>query len=343
MKILLTADPMLPVPPKEYGGIERIIDGLITEYAKMGHEVILLAHPDSTAKDAAKIIGWKGLEVNSKTDILRNALQLRSVFRREKPDMVHSFSRLLYLYPLFLTTKARVVQSYQREISPVSTARAARLAKDRLTFTACGAHMFRHLPNLENWHAIHNFTNTDFFRDNPEMPKDYLFFLGRIEDIKGAHEAIQVALATGENLVLAGNIEKSHIPYFEAKVKPYIDGKQIKYIGLVDDEQKRHWFQGAKAMLFPIKWEEPFGIVMAEALACGVPVLAFNRGSTPEVIEKGVTGYLCNSIEEMILAVVKIPSLSRQNCRLSAENRFSQEVIAKQYLNLYQSSLARDL
>lgn len=335
MKIILTADPMLPVPPKEYGGIERIIDGLITEYAKMGHEVILLAHPDSTAKDAAKIIGWKGLEVNSKADIARNGLQLRAVFAREKPDIVHSFSRLLYLYPLFLTTKARVVQSYQREISQRTTDRALRLAKDRLTFTACGAHMFRHLPNPENWHAIHNFTDTEFFCDDPERSKDYLFFLGRIEDIKGAHEAIQVALATRENLILAGNIEKAHIPYFESKVKPYIDGKQIKYVGLVDDEQKRRWLQGAKAMLFPIKWEEPFGIVMAEALACGVPVLAFNRGSVPEVIEQGKTGWIVDTVEEMTAAVRQIDQLSRSACRSAAESRFSSEIIASKYLRLY--------
>jgi glycosyltransferase involved in cell wall biosynthesis len=336
LKLLLTADPLLPVPPAQYGGIERIIDGLITEYATMGHEVILLAHPDSTAKDAAKIIGWKGLEVNSIVDIARNGLQLRAVYQREKPDIVHSFSRLLYLYPLFLTTKARVVQSYQREISPVSTARASRLAKDRLTFTACGAHMFRHLPNPGNWHAIHNFTNTAFFHDDPEKSKDYLFFLGRIEDIKGAHEAIQVAKATGEKLILAGNIEQAHIAYFNEKVKPYIDGKQIRYVGLVDDEQKRRWLQGAKAMLFPIKWEEPFGIVMAEALACGVPVLAFNRGSVPEVIEEGKTGFICSTLDEMIASIQGIPLLKRENCRRYAETRFSQKEISAQYLALYQ-------
>jgi glycosyltransferase involved in cell wall biosynthesis len=341
LKLLLTADPLLPVPPAQYGGIERIIDGLITEYATMGHEVILLAHPDSTAKDAAKIIGWKGLEVNSKTDIARNGLQLRAIYQREKPDIVHSFSRLLYLYPLFLTTKARVVQSYQREISPVSTARAFRLVKDRLTFTACGAHMFQHLPNPENWHAIHNFTNTDFFCDDPEKPKDYLFFLGRIEDIKGAHEAIQVAKATGERLILAGNIEQAHIAYFNEKVKPYIDGKQIRYVGLVDDEQKCRWLQGAKAMLFPIKWEEPFGIVMAEALACGVPVLAFRRGSVPEVIDHGKTGFIVDSVDEMASAVNSISQLDRRACCSTALQRFSTSAIAAQYLQLYKTHLGR--
>lgn len=336
MTLLLTADPLLPVPPAQYGGIERIIDGLITEYAKMGHEVILLAHPDSTAKDAAKIIGWKGLEVNGKADIARNGLQLRAVYQREKPRIVHSFSRLLYLYPLFLTTKARVVQSYQREISPVSTARASQLAKDRLTFTACGAHMFRNLPNPGNWHAIHNFTSTDFFQDDPARPKDYLFFLGRIEDIKGAYEAIQVALATGEKLILAGNIEKSHIAYFNEKVKPYLDGKQIRYVGLVDDEQKRRWLQGAKAMLFPIKWEEPFGIVMAEALACGVPVLAFKRGSVPEVIEHGKSGWIGDNIDDLAQGVRNLGDIDRATCRQSAETRFSAGVIAQQYMELYE-------
>lgn len=335
MKLLLTADPLLPVPPLQYGGIERIIDGLISEYAKLGHEVILLARPESIAKDASKIIGWKGLRVNAKTDILRNGLQLRSVFAREKPDIVHSFSRLLYLYPLFLTTGARVIQSYQRDISPVSTGRASRLAGRKLTFTACATHMYRSLPHAENWHPIHNFTNTEFFQDDPNRPKEYLFFLGRIEDIKGAHEAVQVALATDEKLVLAGNIEEEHVPYFQSKVKPFIDGKQIKYVGLVDDEQKRRWLQGAKALLFPIKWEEPFGIVMAEALACGTPVLAFRRGSVPEVVAHGQNGWIVETVDEMAEAVSKLDQIDRAVCRKAAEERFSAKVIARQYLQLY--------
>ncbi|MCB9283016.1 MAG: glycosyltransferase [Lewinellaceae bacterium] len=335
MKLLLTADPMLPVPPKEYGGIERIIDGLITEYANLGHEVIILAHPKSTAKQASKIIGWKGLQVNSKVDILKNGLQLRKVYKKEKPDIVHSFSRLLYLYPLFRTTRARVVQSYQRDINPITTRRAAKLAKGKLTFTACASHMYQSLPEPEKWHAIHNFTNTDFFRDDPARSKDYLFFLGRIEEIKGAYEAIQVARATGEELILAGNIEKAQIPYFETKVKPYIDGKQIRYVGLVDDTQKRQWLQGAKALLFPIKWEEPFGIVMAEALACGTPVIAFNRGSVPEVIEQGKTGWIAEDLEEMIQAVSSLDQIDRLWCCQTAKKRFSAEIIALQYLQLY--------
>lgn len=339
MKLLLTADPILPVPPFQYGGIERIIDSLVSEFAMMGHETTLLAHPDSTAKSASRIIGWKGLQVNSKLDILRNSLQLKEVFNLEKPDIVQSFSRLLYLYPLFLTTSAKVVQSYQREINPHSTKRASQLAGRNLTFSACGTHMYRSLPNQKKWHTIYNFTNTSYFHDDPNRTKEYLFFLGRIEDIKGVHEAIQVALTTGENLMLAGNIPQEHVPYFETQVKPFIDGKQIKYVGLVNDEQKRYWLQGAKALLFPIKWEEPFGIVMAEALACGTPVLAFRRGSVPEVVDHGKTGWICDTGEEMCAAIRNLDQISRENCRKAAEGRFSIHAIAPQYLDLYHTHL----
>lgn len=335
MKILLTTDPEIPVPPTLYGGIERIADSLAKAYREAGHQVVLLAHPDSTCSGAETIIGWKGLSSLRKGDILKNALQLYQVAKLEKPDIIHSFSRLLYLYPTFLLSDIPMVQSYQREITLRSTMMAARLAGKKLAFTACAAHLFQNHPLREKWTAIYNFTDTDYFIPDPSRSRDYLFFLGRIEPIKGTAEAVKVALATGEKLMIAGNIPAEYQWYFDQEVKPHLSD-QIQYVGPVNDEQKRNWFQGAKAFLFPISWEEPFGIVMAESLACGVPVIAFKRGSVPEVVEHGVTGWVCQNLDEMIQATKSLNTLSSQASRIEAEQRFSCNVISGQYLELFQ-------
>jgi len=336
MRILITVDPEIPVPPSGYGGIERIVSSLSKEFAKRGHEVFLLANPKSTEESAVKIFGWKGASSVKNRDIRINAFQLKTVVKEIKPDVIHSFSRLLYLYPTLLTTKIMVVQSYQREISKYSTKLADLIGGKKIQFTACGAHMFKKFTGKKKWHAIHNFTDTNFFTDDATVSKEYLFWLGRIENIKGTKEAIHVALETNQQLIIAGNIEKRHQPYFLNAVKPHLSNPLIKYVGLVDDEQKLKWFRGAKAFLFPIKWEEPFGIVMAESMACGTPVIALNRGSVNEVIENGVNGYKVDTISEMIDSIKKIDQIDREKVRKDAEKRFSIGFIAEKYLELFE-------
>ena len=241
MKIIVTADPELPVPPILYGGIERIIDGLIQQYTKDGHTVVLVAKKGSACRHANKKYNWIGKSSRNGFDILVNAIQLAIIYLKEKPDVIHSFSRLLYLYPLFLSTKAKVVQSYQRAISYKSTSIAARISKGRLIFTACAAHMFESLPNKEKWHAVYNFTDTDYFVPDLTAPKNYLFFLGRLEPIKGIKEAIEIAKTTQEDLVIAGNIPREYEQYYTQEIKPQLSDK-IRYIGPVNDEQKKNLF-----------------------------------------------------------------------------------------------------
>jgi len=334
MKILLTVDPEIPVPPKLYGGIERIVSGLARAYTQSGHEVFLLANPESTEENAKVIFGWRGLKSNRYTDIYTNTRQLYWVCNKIKPDIIHSFSRLLYLFPLFLRKKIPVLQSYQREISKKTTGLAQTLAKERLKFSACGAHMFQGFPNQKKWLAIHNFTDTDFFVPEPRAIKQFLFFLGRIEDIKGTYEAIQVALKTQTHLIIAGNIPDEQKEYYETKVKPFLANPLIEYVGMLNDHHKKHYLQAAKALLFPIKWSEPFGIVMAEAMACGTPVIAFNHGAVNEVIIDGVNGYKVDNLEQMVDAVLKIDDVDRNLVRLDAEARFSLFVIAEKYLKV---------
>jgi glycosyltransferase involved in cell wall biosynthesis len=182
----------------------------------------------------------------------------------------------------------------------------------------------------------------DLFKFNETVQHDApLVFLGRIEEIKGTHIAIELALKTNNKLIIAGNIPSEYQTYFDEKVKPFLN-EQIQYIGPVNDVQKKTLLQNAKAFLMPILWNEPFGIVMAEALACGTPVIGFNRGSVPEVVENAKTGFVCNDINEMIDGINKVHTLSRFDAREAAVNRFSDKVISTNYLELYKS-LKHDL
>lgn len=341
MKILITVDPEIPVPPMNYGGIERIVDSLINEYSNKGHIVFLVANHESTNRKAKQIFGWPGYYSRGANNIFKNSIYLYSITNKVKPDIIHSFSRLLYLYPVFLLKNTKVIQTYQRAISPKSTQLASFIAGRQLYYTSCGEHMIINHPIASKCTPVHNFTDTKFFYDDTTIQKEHLFFLGRIEEIKGTKEAIEVALATNQKLIIAGNIQPGHDEYFNQWVKPHLENPLIEYVGPVNDEQKRYYLQRSKAFLFPIKWEEPFGIVMAEAMACGVPVIGFRRGSVPEVIMNGKTGFVVDNVNEMIAAVNKIDSIDRKTVRKDCEERFSLEVIAQKYIRLFEKLLLK--
>jgi glycosyltransferase involved in cell wall biosynthesis len=334
MKIILTCDPEIPVPPTLYGGIERIVDGLARAYSELGHEVYLVAHSQSTCQYVKKIYGWPNSHSRGMKNVLKNAMFLREVTQKTKPDLIHSFSRLLYLYPSFYQRKIRILQSYQREISPNSTRMASMILGPKLSFTACASHMIKNLPNKNKFKSVFNFTDTDYFNIDFDRSREYLVFLGRIEEIKGTSEAIHAAISTNQKLIIAGNIQEGHDSYFQEKILPYLSHPLIEYIGTVNDEQKKALLQGAKALLFPIKWEEPFGIVMAEALSCGTPVIGFNRGSVPEVIIHGKNGFIVQDTEELASMISKINSLSLEDIREDAITRFSLRKVAKNYLRI---------
>ena len=170
-----------------------------------------------------------------------------------------------------------------------------------------------------------------------------LVFLGRIQQEKGTAIAIQIAKATNKKLIIAGNIpnEGMHQRYFDEQVKPHIDQDRISYIGPVNNIQKNELLRNALAFLMPVTWDEPFGIVMAEALACGTPVIGFNRGAIPEVVSNGINGFVCSTNDEMIMAVNNIQQISRHKCREIAETKFSAHVLASQYEQLYKQAIAR--
>lgn len=348
MKILLTADPELPVPPKLYGGIERIIDLLIAGLRDKGHLVALAAHPDSTS-DADAFFPWSGSQSQNKLDTLKNTQVLWSAVQKFQPDILHSFSRIAYLTPLLIPFFGQAslpkIMSYQREPSRRTTSWAVKLASTSLMFTGCSDYICRKGKlGGGRWQPIHNCVVLDKFTFQPHVALDApLIFLSRLERIKGVHTAITVARKTGRRLIIAGNRVNSPEgeAYWQNEIAPYLDKDEIEYVGPVDDVQKNKLLGQAAAMIVPIEWNEPFGIVFAEALACGTPIISCPTGALPEIIRHGTDGFLVIDIDSACEAVDNLSQIDRYTCRQRAEQHFSAKVIVKQYENLYRSLLSQ--
>lgn len=339
MKILLTVDPEIPVPPPLYGGIERIVDALVNEYTNNGHDVTLLAHPSSQVP--CKLIPWKGLRSQDKIDTLKNMYLVTRLVYKEKFDVIHSFSRLAYMAMLF-PKRIPKMMSYQREPSLQQVKKAVTLArKGSLVFTGCSNYISNQLSSVAEAYTVYNCAPVERYTFIETVEEDApLMFLGRIEDIKGTHIAIEVAKKTNRKLIIAGNIPEGKELYFDENVKPYLNDRII-YIGAVNDEQKNEWLGKCSAFLMPILWNEPFGIVMAEAMACGTPVLGFARGSVPEVVINGLNGFVCNDVADMVKRVDDCKNIDRKKVREVAETRFSNKVIANNYLAIYKEMTER--
>jgi glycosyltransferase involved in cell wall biosynthesis len=335
LRIAIIADPELPVPPLLYGGIERIIAMLIEGYTRFDHQVSLFAHADSVTE--AKLFAYKGKTSNRNLDLLKNMWLINKELLLHSYDVVHSFGRLAYLLPVLQSSTAKIM-SYQRDPTISQIKKVMQLAKKgTMTFTGCSEYISKKISPYAVSHPIFNGVELTMYDFKEIVALDApLIFLGRIEPIKGTHIAIEVAKKTGKKLIIAGNIPAEYQSYFNTLIKPQLND-QITYIGAVTDIEKNKILGEACAFLMPIEWDEPFGIVMAEAMACGTPVIAFNRGSVPEVVIHGVNGYRCDTIEEMISYVIKIKNIDRQKVRKDAEERFSSEVIVREYLNLYRT------
>lgn len=337
MRILLTADPELPVPPGQYGGIERLVDMWRRELRRLGHSVGLAARGDSTAEVDA-LFPWPGARSPSKRDALRNSLALWRAARTFRADVVHSSSRLVYTLPLLLAG-IPVVQTYHRFPGPRQIRIAARLGGRRLVFTGI-SDFITGLGQAGGgqWETVHNCIDIERLDFSPTVPTDApLVFLSRIEEVKGAREAIAIARAAHKSLVLAGNhsADPNAARYWREAIAPEIDGQQISYVGPVDDRQKSALLGRAAALLVPVQWDEPFGLVFAEALACGTPVIGSPRGALPEIIREGENGFLVGTLTEGVAAVRAASTISRLHCRQDAEARFSPCSAVSRFLSIY--------
>ena len=339
MKILLMMDPYIPVPPRHYGGIERVIADLAESLHARGHSVSLWAGPGSRSPGELRTFGEIGEW--SRWSNIRNTLTVtgRLYSMPGAFDVIHNFGRLAYLTGV-LGWSVPKVQTYMRTVNPANMRKVRTLGAKRLRFTAVSrAIRNTGLPGGGDWQVIYNGARPDRYiaRIDVDPNEAPLVFLGRLERCKGAHAAIDVAVRLNRPLVIAGNV--STLPdereYFERAIKPRIDGTLVRYVGPVDDAQKNALLGGAAALLLPIEWEEPFPVVLPEAMLCGTPVVAFRRGGVPEGIDHGRTGFVCDTLDEMLDAVRRLPEIDRAACRAEAERRFSAEVIAGEYERLY--------
>lgn len=333
MRIALTADPELPVPPVHYGGIERMVDMLARGLVARGHDVTLFAHPDS--RSAGRLVPWPGRDGRQLTDSARNMAALARHIARGNFDVLHSFSRIAYLLPL-LPAKLPKVMTYQREINRHSVSLGHRLSRGSLEFTAVSQWMMHDVRGIGRWTLVPNGVPLEIYTGRTEVaPHAPFVFLGRIEEIKGPHLAIELARRCGRKLIIAGNIPEEKRGWVNAEVMPHVDGDAVRYIGPVNDEQKNLLLGEAAAFVMPILWDEPFGIVMAEALACGTPVLGLRRGAVPEVVDDGMTGFVRDTLDDLVEAAGRIPTISRAACRAAVEARYSEAVIVDGYEAVY--------
>jgi glycosyltransferase involved in cell wall biosynthesis len=329
-------NPGIPVPPQLYGGIERIVYLLAEEYHRLGHDVTLLAGYGSTCSGTTIIIDRKPKKpsrLKTYKDTLFVWRYLKDNYHRF--DVIHNFGRLIYFLPVIKKPVYKMM-SYQRAVAIAGIKKITSLQPANLLFTGCSNYCVSTGNVAGNWHTVYNAINFSDCEINEHVEKNApLMFLGRLDKVKGVHNAIKVAQLTGNQLLIAGNIPHTadNYQYYKAEIEPLIDGEQIKYVGELDDAGKNLHLRQVKALLFPIEWEEPFGIVMIEAMACGTPVIAFNRGAVPEVIDES-TGIIVNTIEQMCSAVAQVHRINRRNCRKSAEERFDIRMIAQQYLQL---------
>lgn len=338
MKILLIMDPGIPVPPTLYGGHERLVYLFANEYIRLGHEVTLLAGPGSSCNGTTITYGVNDLDRSTGQKNKEVVFVWKYLRKNHKNfDLVHNFGRLIYLLPI-LNAPVKKIMTYGRPVSQKGIRAFNILPNKNIIYTACSNYCVGTGNVAGVWRTVYNTIDFDTYDLNENIANDApLMFLGRLDKIKGVHTAIASAKATGNKLWIAGNI--SHTPdnlnYYKTEIEPLIDNEQIIYLGPLNDTEKNFYLKQAKGLLFPIEWDEPFGIVMIEAMACGTPVIGNKRGSVPEVIEDGKIGFIVTNKDEMIEKIPLLNNLGRKTCRAIAERRFNLNKIATEYLSLF--------
>lgn len=332
MRIVVIADPRIAVPPLRYGGSERIIAALCLGLKAAGHEVCLLAGPGS--RNYGKLLIHHPPRASALSrgyrKVLFQALSLRAA---ADADVVHTFGRTDYLHWL-LAAEIPLVVSFMNPLIPQDMA-LFEGRKSKLFLVSASDNHRRDMTG-DKWRTVYPAIDIERIPFCERPTGQYLAFLGRLTANKGAKEAIAIARAAGLPLKIAGNVsqEPGGVEYFEREVRPHL-GENTEWVGEITDAQKPDFLGNAIALLFPIQWEEPFGIALAESFAAGTPVIATRRGATTEQIVHGTTGFVCDTLDEMVQATQKIHQLSRTACRRACEERFSAKVMTARYLDLY--------
>ncbi len=342
MRIAQVAPLYESVPPKYYGGTERVVSHLTEELVRQGHDVTLFASGDSVT--AAQLVAASPralrLDKNCIDQLAHHVVLLEKVFRQAHEfDVVHFHIDYLHFpitrrrpVPHVTTMHGRLdisdlIPLYDefRDMPLVSISNAQR---EPLPWVHWLATVYHGLP--ENLYR---------FRSEPGK---YFAFLGRISPEKRVDRAIEIAKQIGIPLKIAAKVDLVDRQYFKAVIKPLLCDPVVEYVGEIGEGEKDEFLGSAYALLFPIDWPEPFGLVMIEAMACGTPIIAYRQGSVPEVIEQGATGFIVNDLEDAVAAAKRVPELSRKRCREVFEQRFTARRMAHDYLRVYQRLIERE-
>ena len=340
MRIAQMAPLMESVPPRLYGGTERVVAWLVDELVRLGHEVTLFASGDSGTSARLHAVWPRALRLGRpKTDpMVTQAALLEAVARHASEfDVIHAHIDWLHL-PLFSRLGVPFLTTCHGRLDLPGFPDVIRRFPEA-PFVSISDNQRAPLSEARWISTIYHGLPADLFRPSFEAGS-YLAFLGRLTKEKGPEAAIRIARAAKMPLRIAAKVPRGERGYFKEQLEPQIDGKQVQLSGEVNDETKRQFLADAAALLFPIDWPEPFGLVMIEAMACGTPVIAFRSGSVPEVIDDGITGFVVSDEAEAIEAIKRLPELDRRKVRAQFEKRFTAKRMAEEYLRCY-AALAR--
>lgn len=341
MRIGMISPLEMRVPPIAYGGTELVVSLLTEELVARGHQVALFASGDSVTKAELKPVCSSFLRGTNRNKEVLNLLNVVDCLERaDKFDVIHN-------HTLF---EGMAIASLVK--TPMLTTLHGNLEGDRLLLfqrysgwyntisKACKAR----LPDKQRYAGvIYNAIDVRTYPFNGSRREPVLLFLSRMSREKGPHLAIEVARRSGRRLILAGNVDTCDQEYFRTMVLPEVDGDQIQYLGEADYTRKRELLAGADCLLATISWPEPFGLFMIEAMACGTPVIAFNRGAAPEVVRHGETGFVVDTVEEMVQAVDRVQQFDPLRCREHVETHFDVPRMVDGYLEAYEHVLDENL
>jgi glycosyltransferase involved in cell wall biosynthesis len=336
MRIAQIAPLYESVPPQFYGGTERVVSHLTDELVQRGHHVVLFASGDS--ETTAQLVPCRKVAVRLDKqlswDIPAHLSMLAEVRKRAHDfDILHFHLDCFHL-PLFHDVVERTLTTMHGR-QDIDDLRSIHRHYPNYPLVSISNSQRRALPHL-NWvRTIHHGYPRSQYLFSPVAKGEYLAFLGRISPEKGVDRAIEIARRAGVSLRIAAKIDRADTDYFHSCIKPLLDTPGVEFIGEIGEREKSEFLGAASALLFPISWPEPFGLVMIEAMACGTPVIGFRQGSVPEIVKHGVTGFIVNTVTEAVGAVNKLSSIDRTVVRQAFEQRFSVEVMARTYERTY--------
>jgi glycosyltransferase involved in cell wall biosynthesis len=360
VKIAQIAPPWISIPPKNYGGTESVLSTLVEEQVAQGHDVTLFAPGD--AKTSAKLVSFfpqsllqEGVPWSMHLKAFYHLQKALEQIRDQDFDIVHthlSSSTDLYVFPLTATLAVPHITTLHSHFpfDHTSDGRAGDADHYYMDWASSvpivaiseSARVQEKLP-LNFVGVVYNGIDMSQYSSPKKKKSDFFVWLGRFAREKGAHLAIEAAQRADVPIVLAGTIDRSlqnSRRYFSDAIEPRIDGERVKYIGPVNMKQKLSLLSRARGFLNPIEWEEPFGMVMIEAMAMGCPVISFARGAAPEIVVHGQTGFLVQHIDEMVQSIPKIDEIDQEMTRSHVEHNFSARMMAKRYLQVYEKVIA---